>query len=25
LPGLYDPFDGKWLIKPPGSASAEPR
>jgi hypothetical protein len=18
LPGLYDPFEGKWLIKPPG-------
>lgn len=25
LPGLYDPFDSKWLIEPPGSASAEPR
>jgi hypothetical protein len=24
LPGLYDPFDGKWLIKPTDEASVEP-
>jgi toxin FitB len=25
LPGLYDPFHGKWLIEPPDSTSDEPR
>ena len=25
LPGLYDPFHGKWLIEPPDSPSDEPR
>jgi toxin FitB len=25
LPGLYDPFQGKWLIEPPDSTSDEPR
>jgi toxin FitB len=25
LPGLYDPFNGKWLIEPPDSGSAESR
>jgi predicted nucleic acid-binding protein len=25
LPGLYDPFDGKWLVKPPRDASVAPR
>lgn len=25
LPGLYDPFNAKWLIEPPDSTSDEPR